>query len=162
MRKDLGFRSWHYFRMGWSTYFAFIFAASNTMVVTYYLAIEKLVFLKIIFPSFGIYVLVWVLIGIPLLIGIGYIHYKKTSAYAAETDISMEANPYCYKLLPGYNTEVLFPMHLLMMNMLVKLSKNEKLNDEEIKKLSDIEKNLNILIDGGYVGKFRDNKANPT
>jgi len=77
MRKDLGFRSWHYFRMGWSTYFAFIFAASNTMVVTYYLAIEKLVFLKIIFPSFGIYVLVWVLIGIPLLIGIGYIHYKK-------------------------------------------------------------------------------------
>jgi len=161
MRKNLGFRSWHYFRMGWSTYFAFIFAASNTMVVTYYLAIEKLPFLQIYFPTFGIYIAVWVAIGIPLLIGVGYIHYKKTSAYAAETDISVEANPYCYKLLPGWNTEVLFPMHLLMMNMLVKLSKNEKLNDKEMEELSKIETNLNTLIDGGYVGKFRENKSNP-
>ena len=159
MKKNLGFRSWHYFRMGWSTYFAFIFAAANTLVTTYYLAIDKLEFLKIIFPSFGIYVAVWIIIGIPLLITIGYIHYKKTSAYAAETDISMESNPYCFKLLPGFNKEVLFPMHLLMMNMLVKLSKNEKLDDNEIQKLAEIEKNLNILIEGGYIGNFRSNKS---
>ena len=144
--------------MGWSTYFAFIFAAANTMVTTYYLAIENLDFLKTIFPSFGLYVAVWIVIGIPLLIAVGYIHYKKTPAYAAETDISVEANPYCYKLLPGYNKEVLFPMHLLMMNILVKLADNEKLTDDDKEKLSLIEKNLKTLIDGGYVGKFRENK----
>ena len=145
--------------MGWSTYFAFIIAAVNTMVTTYYLAVEKAVFLKILFPSFGVYVIVWIIIGIPLLATIGYIHYKKTSAYAAETDISQETNPYCYKLLPGYNTDVVFPMYLLMLEMFVKLSKNEKLNDEEIEKLSKLEKDLQILIRGGYIGKYRRNKA---
>lgn len=159
MKKNLGFRSWYYFRMGWSTYFAFIFAAANTLVTTYYLAIDKLESLKIIFPSFGLYVVVWILIGIPLLVAIGYIHYKKTPAYAAETEVSQETNPYCYKLLPGYNTDVLFPMYLLMMEILVKLSKNEKLSDEELQKLSKLEGDLQILINGGYIGKYRDNKT---
>jgi len=31
MPKHTGFRGWFYFRMGWSTYFAFIFAAINTL-----------------------------------------------------------------------------------------------------------------------------------
>jgi len=153
MKKNLGFRAWYYFRQGWSTYFAFIIAAVNTMVTTYYLAIDKASFLKIIFPSFTIYSLVWIAIGIPLLIIIGYIHFKKSLAFTAEVDISVEANPYMFKLIPGYNKDVLFPMHLLMMNMFVKLSKNEKLNDEEIKEISEIQKKLQILIDGGYVGK---------
>ena len=39
------FRAWFYFRNGWSLYFAFIFAAINTLVVTYYLAIDKIPFL---------------------------------------------------------------------------------------------------------------------
>ena len=159
MRENLGFRSWYYFRMGWSTYFAFIIAAANSMVTTYYLAIEKVVFLNVIFPSFGVYVIVWIIIGIPLLVIIGYIHYKKTSAYAAETDISQETNPYCFKLLPGYNTDVVFPMYLLMMEILVKLSKNEKLSDEELEKLSKLENDLQILINGGYIGKYRGNKT---
>ena len=40
--------------MGWGTYFAFIFAAINTLTVTYYLAIENYPVLKAIFPSFEI------------------------------------------------------------------------------------------------------------
>ena len=55
MKKKLPFRSWYYFRMGWATYFAFIIAGTNTMVVTYYLAIEEASFLKEILPSFTIY-----------------------------------------------------------------------------------------------------------
>ena len=42
MKSNLAFRAWFYFRQGWSTYFAFIFAAINTLTVTYYLAIEKI------------------------------------------------------------------------------------------------------------------------
>ena len=41
MSRNRGFRGWYYFRMGWSTYFAFMFAAINTLTVTFYLAIEK-------------------------------------------------------------------------------------------------------------------------
>ena len=81
MGKNKGFRSWYYFRMGWSTYFAFIFAAINTLTVTYYLAIEKVPILVSIFPSFFQYVLIVSLIGIPMLILIGYAHYKRSKAY---------------------------------------------------------------------------------
>ena len=153
MRKNLSFRAWFYFRQGWSTYFAFILAALNTMVVTYYLAIDKAPFLKIIFPSFFTYIAVWIGVGLPLLITIGYLHYKKSAAYASEADISTEANPYVYKIQPGHAQIVVFPMYLLMTILLVKLSKNEKLTEEEISQIEEIQKNLKILIDGGYIGK---------
>ena len=42
LKKNIGFRFWFYFRSGWSTYFAFLLAALNTLTVTYYLAIENL------------------------------------------------------------------------------------------------------------------------
>jgi len=35
----------------------------------------------------------------------------------------------------------------------INFSKNEKLTPDEIKKMSDIQKSLSTLIDGGYVGK---------
>ena len=36
---------------------------------------------------------------------------------------------------------------------MVKMSKNEQLTDEEIKKMSEIQKSLSTLIDGGYIGR---------
>ena len=68
MKKNLGFRSWFYFRQGWSSYFTFILATVNTLVITYYLAIENLPILQDIFPSFTYYMLTFVIIGIPLLV----------------------------------------------------------------------------------------------
>ena len=64
--------------MGWATYFAFIFAAVNTLTVTYFLAIERYPFLTTIFPSFLQYIVIIVGIGIPILVIVGYIHYKNT------------------------------------------------------------------------------------
>ena len=79
MKKKLPFRTWFYFRQGWTTYFAFIFAAVNTLVTTYYLAIKNVPELISIFPTFVAYVLIVVSIGVPLLVVIGYIHFKKSS-----------------------------------------------------------------------------------
>ncbi|MHB8601063.1 MAG: hypothetical protein ACYC6W_05130 [Nitrosotalea sp.] len=160
MRKIRPFRYWFYFRQGWATYFAFIFAAINTMVVTYYLAVKDVPFLKIIFPSFLSYLAFTAAIGVPLLIVIGYIHYKKSAAYHAEADITMESNPYYYKLPPGYTQEVLFPVYLAMTNLLIKLIKNEKVTDEEMDQLAQLQKGLNVLIKGGYVGKSRSKSFN--
>ena len=81
MLKKLPFRAWFYFRQGWGTYFAFVLAAVNTLTVTYYLAIDKAPFLQELFPSFTIYILFTVCVGIPILIFIGYIHYKKRDVY---------------------------------------------------------------------------------
>ena len=79
MKQNLAFRSWFYFRTGWQTYFAFVLAAINTLTVTYFLAIENYPSLKTIFPSFEIYILIVVSIGIPLLVLIGYICLKDIS-----------------------------------------------------------------------------------
>ena len=53
MKQNIGFRAWFYFRAGWTTYFAFIFAAINTLTVTYFLAIENYPSLNNIFPNEG-------------------------------------------------------------------------------------------------------------
>ena len=110
MKRNSGFRFWFYFRSGWSSYFAFIFAAINTLVVTYYLAIERYPSLAAISPNFIQYVVIIVSIGIPLLILIGYAHWKRTPAYRSEADIWMESNPYQARML--VNSEILLQLNL--------------------------------------------------
>ena len=153
MKQGLFYRSWYYFRMGWSTYFAFLFAAVNTLVVTYYLAIEKFPPLLAIFPTFIHYVGIAVSIGMPFLVIIGYIHYKKVPAFSAETDVIQESHPYNFKALPGFQIETIFPLYLQISQMMIKWSANEKLSQEEIKEIIKVQNDLKKLIKGGYVGK---------
>ena len=140
MGKNTGFRSWYYFRMGWSTYFAFIFAAINTLTVTYYLAIEKVPILEIIFPTFIQYVVIISGIGVPVLVAVGYVHYKRSKAFKSEVDIIVETNPYQRRTI--VNTELLLEINLKLMEFLVRLSKNEKINEQEIKELIDKNKKI--------------------
>lgn len=140
MRKNVIFRSWFYFRQGWSIYFAFIFAAINTMVTTYYLAIEKSSFLKEIFPSFTLYLLSLASIAIPILIAVGYVHVKKSQAYQAEIDIQYEVNPYIKKMLS--NTEEILQQQYVLNNILIKLAKNEKLTEKEFDYINQINNKL--------------------
>ena len=128
--ENVGFRSWYYFRMGWGTYFAFIFAAINTLVVTYYLAIERVPALLTIFPNFLYYVLIISSIGVPLLIIVGYIHYKRTLAFKSEIDIVVESNPYQRRNI--VNIHLILESIMQTNQLLLKLSKNEKLSETEI------------------------------
>ena len=130
MGKNPGFRAWFYFRQGWSTYFAFIFAAINTLTVTYYLAVENYPSLKSIFPSFEQYILIVVLIGIPLLVLVGYAHYKKTPSYRAEADVWVESNPYQARVL--VNTQFSLALNMKLTNILLKLSSKQEITQEEI------------------------------
>lgn len=144
MAKNILFRSWFYFRQGWSTYFAFIIAALNTMVTTYYLAIKDVPTLEILFPSFSIYVVVLSAIGVPLLVLVGYLHYKKSAAFKAEADINMEANPHMRRLL--LNTEALLSLSANMSEIMVKLAKNEKLTEKEHEEIEILKKKLDDYI----------------
>ncbi len=151
MKENLPFRLWFYFRQGWATYFTFIFSAINTLTVTYYLAIDKYPLLKELFPTFVNYVAIMAAIAIPLLIIAGYIHYKKSSAFKAEADINIEANPHLRRIL--VNTELLLPVYLQLTEVLVKLSKNEKLTEKQIDDLSKLQKELSEHIDKRIVDK---------
>ena len=138
MKKNIGFRFWFYFRSGWSTYFAFILAALNTLTVTYYLAIENYPVLQAIFPSFIQYVVILVSIGIPLLILVGYAHWKRTPAYRSEADIWMESNPYQARML--VNSEMLMQINLKLLNLLIKQSKNESISNDELDEIITLQK----------------------
>ncbi|MDE1769763.1 MAG: hypothetical protein KGI28_04330 [Thaumarchaeota archaeon] len=139
-KKNLVFRAWFYFRQGWSTYFAFILAAINTMVTTYYLAIKDVPALKVIFPSFLAYVSILSFIGIPTLVAVGYLHFKRSGAFRAEADISIEVNPYTRRMLE--NTEILLSLYPKLSEILVKISKNEKLSEKEVEEISNLQNEI--------------------
>ncbi len=151
-KKNPLFRAWFYFRMGWSTYFAFIFAAINTLTVTFYLAIENYPVLKSVFPTFEVYVIITVLIGIPLLVAIGYAHYKRTKARKAEVDILVETNPYIMRTL--VNTDLV----LILTLKLAEIIKNS--NDDSIPKelLDELTKLQDELKEFSDQRKFRNEK----
>ena len=149
-------RLWFYFRNGYGTYFAFVLAAINTLTVTYYLAIEKWPPLELLFPSFGQYVLIIAAIGIPLLITVGFVHFKRTTAFKSEMDIQIEANPYVYKLPPnGWWQQAFAPLFLMQTKMILKMNNDEKLNEEDLKKLKEIEEKIQFLIEGGMFGSTK-------
>ena len=144
MSRNIVFRAWFYFRNGWSMYFAFIFAAINTLTVTYYLVIDKIPLLLNLFPTFSHYVGAAVLIGVPILIIIGYVHYKRSPAYKSEATIGVEVNPFVRRSL--INSELNLELNLMILNILSKLSNQEKLNNDELNKIKKSKNNIDNLI----------------
>ena len=151
MKRQL-FRAWFYLRMGFGTYWSFVFTGINVLTVTYYLAIERAPFLKGVFPTFPVYVLFLVIVGIPLLVFTGFIHYKKIPGFQSEAEINVENNPYIYKLQPGYAKEVSFPLQAASTKILLKLASNEKVTQEDISEINELLKKMDYLINGGYIG----------
>ena len=159
MEKNYGFRGWFYFRIGWNTYFAFVLAAINTLTLTYYLAIDNYPVLKDLFPTFEQYILIVVSIGVPLLAFTGYAHYKRTKAFRAETDVWIESNPYQARLL--VNTEMILGLNLKLSEFIIKLSKGEKLKDDLLKELSDLQKKFSDHISSRTLDNKQDKNFFP-
>ena len=141
MKKNLGFRSWFYFRMGWSTYFAFIFAAVNTLTVTYFLAIENYPVLKEVFPTFIIYIIIIAGLGIPILTLVGYIHFKRTPSYRTEATIQYETNPFARRIF--VNSELTLQINQKLIDLILRISKNEKISGDDISRIYEIQEKLN-------------------
>jgi len=134
--QNLVFRSWFYFRTGWQTYFAFILAAINTLTVTYFLAIENYPSLKTVFPSFEIYILIIVSIGVPLLVLVGFVHFKRSHSFKSEADVLIESNP--YQRRNTVNSEIILRLNLQLMSTLLKVAKKEDLSEEEIEEITQL------------------------
>ena len=136
MKQNLLFRSWFYFRTGWQTYFAFILAAINTLTVTYFLAVDNYPSLKTAFPSFEIYILIMLSIGIPLLVLVGFVHFKRSHSFKSEADILIESNP--YQRRNTVNSELNLRLNLKLITMILKLSRKENLSEAEIQEITKI------------------------
>ena len=154
MKQNLGFRAWYYFRMGWSTYFAFVFAAINTLTVTYFLAIDNYPFLKEIFPSFIHYVILIGLVGVPILMSIGYVHFKKSPSFRAESTVAYESNPWALRDL--VNSEYNLILSLKILQMLNKISEKDKSNLSELEESQKLEKELREFLNNRSTGNKLD------
>ena len=154
MKKNLGFRSWFYFRMGWSTYFAFIFAAVNTLTVTYFLAIENYPVLKEVFPTFIIYIIIIAGLGIPILTLVGYIHFKRTPSYRAEATVMYETNPFARRMF--VNSELNLQINQKLIDLILLISKNEKMSDDDISRVYEIQEKLNKFTDERTLSNKKD------
>ena len=141
MTKNTGFRGWYYFRIGYSSYFAFIFAAVNTLTVTYFLAIENYPVLKEVFPTFIIYIIIIVGLGIPILTLVGYIHFKRTPSYRAEATVMYETNPWARRMF--VNSELTLQINQKLIDLILRISKNEKISGDDISHIYEIQEKLN-------------------
>ena len=125
------------------------------MVVVYYLAVRSIPALETVFPSFVIWALAITAVGVPLSVFLGWMHVKRSGAYRSEVDIQVEANPYYYKLPPGYWVEAFAPTYLELLRLNLKLLNKEPLTEEDQKRIKELQKKLENLINGGHVGNPR-------
>jgi hypothetical protein len=149
----LAFRAWYYFRLGYSTYLTFLLGYVSTLVTVYYLAVRNMPSLLDLFPHFEPFAVLATVVGVPVAVGLGWVHMKRSGLFSSEQDISVEANPYQYKLPPGMSKEVSTPATILTLKMLRKIAENNGLlSDSEKAAIDDLERKLQTLMEGGYVG----------
>ena len=67
--------------------------------------------------------LIIVAIGIPLLVLVGYVHYKKTSAFSNEVAVNFESNPFQRRVL--INTEINLQINIKLLELISKLNENK-------------------------------------
>ena len=149
-------RLWYYFRIGYATYLTFILGYVSTLITVYYLAIKSLPDLLAIFPHFLGFAVLATVIGAPLSVIIGWLHLKRTKAYSAEADITVESNPYSYRAAPGKEMEAFVPSYLELLRMTTKLLDSQNLlTPEDATRVRAVEANLQALIEGKMVGTVR-------
>jgi hypothetical protein len=153
MRRAHLTRFWYYFRVGYGTYLTFLAGYITTLITVYYLAIKNLPYLLDIFPHFETFSLLATIIGAPVSVAIGWLHLKRTHAYTAEADITVESNPYSYKLTPGKEAEAFAPSYLEILRLLTKIleSQNILTGDDKLR-IKAVEDKLQTLIEGKMVG----------
>jgi len=126
------------------------------MITVYYLAIKNIPSLQDLFPRFVPFAGLATVIGVPLSVGIGWVHLKRSPAYSSEQDISVEANPYNYRLPPGYTKEVFTPIVLEQLKLMKQLAQTQGLLDNDAKtRIEHLERQIKLLIEGGMVGTPR-------
>lgn len=144
------FRAWYYFRMGYGTYLTFLLGYVSTLITVYYLAVKNIPFLLYIFPQFGLFALLGTVIGVPTAVTIGYVHMKRSRLYTSEVDVGVEANPYYYKLPPGFTTEAMVPTTLITLQLIRRMSeKMDLLTESEKTQIEQLEEKLATLLKGG-------------
>jgi hypothetical protein len=149
--RRLIYRSWFYFRVGYGTYVALLVGIGQSLLLFYRLGVQYISFLKDVFPSLTLFSIVAIIVAVPVSIGFGFYHMKRTGAFAADASVSTEQNPYVYKIVPGKEQEVLYPVLALTLKGLVKVLEHEPVTEDEKREFEEAITKTNRLIQGQSV-----------
>ena len=158
MEDKFGFvaRLWYYFRIGYATYLTFVLGVANTLIVVWYLAIREIPAVENFFGHFIPFAIAVTLVGTPLSVLIGWAHIKRSPAWTSELDIGVEANPWNFKLPPGWWQQAFAPTYLeILLELKRLLSAQGLLSEEDKTRVEGLENKLKRLIDGGSIGTPR-------
>jgi len=75
--------------MGYSTYRTFLLGYITTLVTVYYLAIKDIPYLLDLFPRFVPFAILATVIGLPVAVGLGWFHYKRSPSFLNGYHISL-------------------------------------------------------------------------
>ena len=83
---------WFEFRIGHGTYLSFLLSFTNFVLISYNLLIERIPFLKELFPNLWLFVVIGITFYVPVTVLVGHWHNKKQ----LKTDIMLgvDVNPY--------------------------------------------------------------------
>ncbi len=147
------FRGWFYFRTGYNLYLAFLIGFASNIVVLFRLGVAENKYLAPLFPSLTIFTIIGLLVALPVGIFAGLYHMKRTGAFAADASVSLEANPYIYKLIPGKEQEVFLPLWILTVKGLAKILDQEKsMTAEDRGEMERLLEKATALLKGEGVG----------
>ena len=90
-------RRWYDFRIGHSFYLIFLLSFANFILIFYRLLIEQVSGLNEIFSSLWLFVVVFILLYIPISVGIGAWHRK--TQLKIEADVALKQSPLLAKVL---------------------------------------------------------------
>lgn len=168
------YRAWFYFRIGYSTYIAFPIGFISNVIVIYALAIRDNTYWGTCatcghhFPALpgigagGTFALIAIAIAIPISVGVGLFHMKRTGAFAADASVSLESNPYVYKLVPGKEQEVVLPLMVATAKGVVSVMERQNtLTDADRLEFQDLLRKADILLAGQPVGTPRRPTSRP-
>lgn len=151
--ENLVFRAWSYFRTGYGTYLAFPMGFISFISTTYYLTINNIPSLASTFPNLYGYAIMVMLIVPPLGALIGWVHMKKSLAYSSQLYVSAESSPYSYRMRPGVETELGWPMWMLLWGIIEKTSESMGvLSDDDREDIEEVRKKILTLLQGGSIG----------
>ena len=140
-------RSWYYLRQGYN--YLSVPRSIIISLVAYYVVLVQF------FPSLrddsGLFISVGVIFLIVLSVGctgIGYAYLKRSQIWKTEADVGVEANPYNFKLAPGYMRDVWAPALLILLDG--KRGRKTQALRRKLRKLT----NGDSLLDGELITKF--------
>ena len=145
------YRAWFYFRVGYGTYIALLVGLGSNLLLFYRLGIQQIDFLGDVFTSLTVFSIVAIIVLLPISIGAGLYHMKRTGAYAADATVSAEQNPYAYRAVPGKEQEVLYPVLALTLKGLVKVLEKQQVTEDEKQEFQKALEKTNQLIQGQAV-----------